>query len=104
MPTTETGTATSGMIDARHVCRNRITTSTTSTTASISVCCTARIDSRTNTVGSHTGRYATPGGKRFDSSSNFAYTAFATSSAFAPGDRKMPTTADGLSLKYERSV
>src|ERR1700677_1164995 len=55
VPTTETGTATSGMMEARQVCKNRITTSTTNTTASINVCSTARIDSRTNTVGSQFG-------------------------------------------------
>jgi hypothetical protein len=40
------------MIDARHVCKNTITTMTTSRMASNSVWTTARIDSRTNTVGS----------------------------------------------------
>ena len=45
-------TAINGMIEARQVCRNKITTSTTSTTASSSVCTTARIESRTKTVGS----------------------------------------------------
>ena len=38
VPTSETGTATSGMIDARHVCRNTTTTMTTSRIASNSVC------------------------------------------------------------------
>ena len=52
VPMIDTGTATSGMIDARHVCRNRITTSTTSAIASSSVCSTASIDCCTNTVGS----------------------------------------------------
>ena len=52
VPTMETGTASSGMIEARQVCRNRITTSTTSSTASSSVCTTAVMESRTNTVGS----------------------------------------------------
>ena len=52
VPTSETGTATSGMIDARQVCRNVTTTSTTSSTAMNSVSTTALIDSRTNTVGS----------------------------------------------------
>ncbi len=37
VPMTETGTATRGMIDARHVCKNRMTTSTTSAIASSSV-------------------------------------------------------------------
>jgi hypothetical protein len=52
VPTSDTGTAASGMIDARQVCRKRITTSTTSRMASKSVCMTAWIDSCTNTVGS----------------------------------------------------
>ncbi len=51
-PMIDTGTASSGMIDARQVCRNRITTSTTSSTASSRVAITAVIESRTNTVGS----------------------------------------------------
>ena len=52
VPTSDTGTATSGMIDARHVCRNTITTITTSRIASNSVSTTASIDSRTKIVGS----------------------------------------------------
>ena len=52
VPTTEIGTANSGMIEARQVCRNRMTTSTTRITASSRVSTTARIESRTNTVGS----------------------------------------------------
>lgn len=50
MPTIETGTAISGISDARHVCRNTTTTMTTSSTASSSVITTERIDWRTNTV------------------------------------------------------
>ncbi len=50
VPTTDTGTASSGMIEARQVCRNRITTSTTSAIASSSVCTTEAIDARTNCV------------------------------------------------------
>src|SRR5512144_1947859 len=42
VPTTDTGTAISGMIEARQVCRNRITTSTTSKVASSKVVTTAR--------------------------------------------------------------
>ncbi|MCY1466529.1 hypothetical protein D9M71_848610 [compost metagenome] len=52
VPISETGTATSGMIEARQVCRNRITTSTTSTRASNRVWTTASMEPRTNTVGS----------------------------------------------------
>ena len=50
VPTIDTGTAISGMIEARQVCRNRITTSTTSSTASSSVVTTALIESRTKMV------------------------------------------------------
>ena len=52
VPMIDTGTARSGMIDARQVCRNTITTSTTSAIASISVWITASILERTNCVGS----------------------------------------------------
>ena len=52
VPISDTGTASSGMIDARQVCRNTITTMTTSAIASSSVCDTASIEPRTNTVGS----------------------------------------------------
>ena len=52
VPTSDTGTATSGMIEARQVCRKITTTSTTSMMASNSVSTTASIDSRTKTVGS----------------------------------------------------
>ena len=54
VPTKETGTATSGMIEARQVWRNRTTTSTTSTIASKSVWMTASIDLSTKRVGSYT--------------------------------------------------
>ena len=48
----DTGTAKSGMIEARQVCRNNTTTITTSSTASSRVVTTDWIDWRTNTVGS----------------------------------------------------
>jgi hypothetical protein len=48
----DTGTASSGITDARQVCRKMITTSTTSSTASISVCTTFSIDVCTKRVGS----------------------------------------------------
>ena len=50
VPTIEIGTASSGMIEARQVCRNSTTTSTTSATASSRVSMTAMIDSRTKMV------------------------------------------------------
>ena len=37
VPTSDTGTAMSGMMDARHVCRNSTTTNTTSRMASTNV-------------------------------------------------------------------
>src|SRR5688572_16571624 len=54
VPINDTGTAASGMIEARQVCRKRMTTTTTSSTASINVTTTALIELRTNTVGSYT--------------------------------------------------
>ena len=51
LPISETGMATSGMIAARQVCRNTITTSTTSTMASPMVSITASTDCWMNCVG-----------------------------------------------------
>ena len=51
VPMTETGTASSGMIDARQVCRKTMTTMTTSRIAMSSVSMTAWIEARTNWVG-----------------------------------------------------
>ena len=50
VPISDTGTAISGMIEARQFCRNTSTTMTTSRIASNSVWTTSRIDSRTKTV------------------------------------------------------
>ena len=52
VPISETGTAASGMIEARQVCRKMITTITTRKMASSNVWTTASIECRTNTVGS----------------------------------------------------
>ena len=52
VPINETGTAIRGMTEARQVCRKTMTTMTTKTMASSNVCTTARIEPRTNTVGS----------------------------------------------------
>ena len=52
VPISDTGTASNGMIEARQVCRNRMTTSTTSTSASNRVCTTASMEPRTKMVGS----------------------------------------------------
>ena len=53
------------MIDARQVCRNRITTSTTRAIASSSVETTALIESRTKMVVSYTASYFTSVGMVF---------------------------------------
>ncbi|MCY1302711.1 hypothetical protein D9M70_523880 [compost metagenome] len=52
VPINDTGTAARGMIEARQVCRNRITTSTTRATASNRVYTTAVMELRTKMVGS----------------------------------------------------
>ena len=52
VPTSDTGTAAMGMIDARQVWRKRITTRTTRASASRRVRTTSSIDARTNRVGS----------------------------------------------------
>ena len=54
VPTMDTGTASSGMMDARQVCRNTITTSTTSAMASSSVTTTFSMEVCTKRVGSYT--------------------------------------------------
>ena len=51
VPISETGMATIGMMAARQVCRNRMTTSTTSRTAIRIVFCTSLTDSWMNSVG-----------------------------------------------------
>ena len=52
VPTSEAGTAASGMIEARQVCRNSTTTNTTNTMASSRVFTTASMEPRTKMVGS----------------------------------------------------
>ena len=98
----DTGTASSGMMEARQVCRNRMTTSTTSATASSRVTMTALIDARTNCVGSYTMRYSTEAGKSADSSSMVRRTRSDTSSALAPGDWKIGMATAGLLSSSER--
>src|SRR6266481_1120345 len=52
VPTSDTGSASSGIIEARQVCKKISTTSTTRISASTNVWPTASIDCLTNTVGS----------------------------------------------------
>ena len=68
VPTSDTGTATKGIIEARQVCKNSTTTSTTNNTASSRVFTTASIEPRTKTVVSYTMSYVKPSGKPFDNS------------------------------------
>ena len=86
VPTIDTGTAMSGMMEARQVCRNTITTMTTSRIASSRVSTTDSMEWRTKTVGSYTISYSTPSGKFWLSSAIVARTASDSSSALAPGD------------------
>ena len=51
VPTSDTGIATMGMMAARQVCRNKMTTSTTRMTASRIVCTTASTDCWMKSVG-----------------------------------------------------
>ena len=85
VPITLTGTASIGMSVARQLCRNRNTTSVTSSIASASVTSTSLIDAVTNGVVSNGILYVIPLGKVFCNSSMRAPTAFRTASAFAPG-------------------
>ncbi len=104
VPTTDTGTAINGMIDARQVCRNRITTSTTRAIASSSVETTALIESRTKMVVSYTASYFTSAGMVFCISSIVEMTWSRISSALAPGDWKMPIPTAFLPSSCERRV
>ncbi|MNV88890.1 hypothetical protein D3C71_1831330 [compost metagenome] len=103
MPTTDTGTASSGMMDARQVCRNKITTSTTRAMASSSVWITDLIEARTNCVGSYAMRYSTPSGMFFWISSMVARTFDEMSSALEPGAWNTPMPTAGSLLSSERS-
>jgi hypothetical protein len=104
VPTIDTGTAINGMIEARQVCRNRITTSTTSAIASSSVDTTALTESRTKMVVSYTASYFTPAGNCLVSSSMVWMTESRISSALAPGAWKIPIPTAFLPSSCERSV
>ena len=98
MPISDTGTARNGITAARQLCRNRYTTRNTSSIASPSVFSTSRIETSTKRVVSYGTAQASPSGKRFASSPTREVTVFATSSAFAPGARKTPTSVAALPL------
>ena len=89
VPTIDTGTASRGIIEARQVCKNTITTSTTNSTASSSVTTTFSIEVFTKRVGSYTMLYSTPGGKLAFNFSIFSRTLFDNASALAVGDWKI---------------
>ena len=85
VPTMLTGTASTGMIVARQLCRNRNTTRVTSSIASPRVLATSRMDSVMNGVVSNGRSQRMPAGNALASSFIRATTAFFTSSALAPG-------------------
>ena len=90
LPMIDTGTATSGISVARQLCRNRKVTPTTSSSASAKVRSTSAMEARTKVVVSSGKEQAMPAGNCCASSAVRAFTAAATSSALAPGLRKMP--------------
>jgi hypothetical protein len=71
--------------------------------ASSSVWITARIDSRTNWVGSYTTLYVTPSGKSFDSSGHGGAHVADNCSALAFGASKMAIATAELLFSRERS-
>ena len=87
VPMMLTGTASTGIIVARQLCRKTNTTSVTSSIASASVFTTSRIDSVMNGVVSNGRAQRTPAGNDLASSFIRATTAFFTSSELAPGRR-----------------
>ncbi len=92
VPISETGTAMNGITAARQLCRKRKTTRKTSSIASPSVFTTSVIDTSTKRVVSYGTAYVNPSGNFLASSAARVLTVFATSSALAPGDRKIPTS------------
>ena len=92
VPTSDTGTATMGMIEARQVCRKMRTTSTTSARAS-NKRAHDLFDGGAYELRRVVGdlRTATPSGKDFDSSSHRSSARLIRqgSRAFEPGDWKM---------------
>ena len=100
VPSKATGITSVGMIVARRFCRNSSITRNTSTTASISVFTTSRIEMRTKVVLSNGVYHSTPAGKVACSSSMRAVTASATDSAFAPGCSITATAPVGWLLNF----
>ncbi len=87
VPTSDTGMAAIGMIEARQVCRNRMTTSTTSTIATTMAMTTSWTDWVMNTVASYWFSYATPGGKSLANSAMVLRISRAVVSSFEAGWR-----------------
>ncbi len=98
VPTSDTGTATSGTTAARQLCRNTTTTSTTSAMLSSSVMTTSRRLSMTNSVVLYGLDHWSPGGQ-FDlawSSFILAVIRSAVWIELVPGSWKMAMPTDGL--------
>jgi hypothetical protein len=87
VPTSATGTVSSGMIVARKLWRKTNTTILTRMNASISVWMIDSMLASTEGVVSYTILYATSVGKNVANSSSASYTPSAEASWFAPGRR-----------------
>ena len=101
VPTSETGTAMSGMRVARQFWRNRKTTRITSRIASPIVVAISRMPSVTGRVVSRPISYSMSLGKRSCSSRITCFTPAATASALAPGAWNTATSAAGRPLNRE---
>jgi len=98
VPTSDTGTAMSGMSVARQFCRKRKTTRITSPMASAMVMAISRMPSVIGSVVSRPTSYSMSLGKRSCSSAITFLTPSATAMALAPGAWNTATSAAGRPL------
>ena len=103
VPTSDSGTATAGMIVAGTLRRNRKITITTSAIASISSNCTARTDARIVTVRSLSTCSVAAAGSDARSEGSSAWMRSTTSMTFDPGWRWMFSTIAGSSFAQAAS-
>ena len=95
VPMIDSGSATAGMIVARHERRNTQITPTTSTTESISVACTSSTEARIVAVRSATGTISIAAGIAARSCGKAALIRSTVSTMFAPGWRCTSSTTAG---------
>ncbi|MNN09585.1 hypothetical protein D3C81_1224710 [compost metagenome] len=100
VPTSDSGTATPGMMVAGILRRNRKITSTTSAIASSSSNCTSSTEARMVVVRSVSNCTWTDAGSAFCSCGSRALMRSTTSITFAPGWRWIFSTIAGLSLAH----